>query len=112
MDMINSIQVIFLAIFSIGLLIFGIRNRLKYKPILTKTKLIMTSFGILGAIVTTVWLLRYPSVSIGGAEWSYIIAWNPLVATISLFLTPVLFVVAAWYTYTNNPTPKVKAEKK
>ncbi|MCL1882730.1 MAG: beta-lactamase family protein [Defluviitaleaceae bacterium] len=110
MDMINSIQVILFSIFAIWLLISGILSRLKHKPVLTKSKLIMTSIWVLTTVFMTVRLLLYPTTTVGGAEWSYIIIWNPPALTISMFIVPIFFAIVAWRTYTKNPKPIIVKE--
>jgi hypothetical protein len=106
-EILLSVFIILLSIASIAELIIGIRNRIKCKPQLTKTKIIMTSVWAVAAIVMLVPLLNYPNTM--GSGWVYIFDWNPPCNTIIQFVLPVYFAITAWYTYTKKPkTPSKK----
>ena len=105
-DIINSILITGLSIGAIGYLITGTRNRMKYKPILTKSKIVTTSVWALLAVITTVRLLRHPITV--GSGWQYILDWDPPTTIIILFIIPVFFIAAAWHTFMKNPKPKMK----
>jgi len=102
-DIRMSVIVIFLVATTVVELIAGIRNRLKFKPVLTKSKVIMTSFWTVIAVLAIGRILHYPTAV--GSGWAYIFDWNPISVTALLFIAPVFIAVTAWHTYTKNPTP-------
>ena len=111
MDMIQSGQVIFLGVYTVCQLVFGIKNTLKYKPVLTRSKLITMSIGAVAFLLATLRLLLYPATTGGGADWAYIIAWSPPMAMLSLLILPIFLASATWYAYTKNPKPRANQKK-
>ncbi len=99
-DIFSSVIAVALFIGIVAFLIIGIRNRIKYKPQLTKNKIIMTSLWVIVAIFMLIRLLNYPNTV--GSGWTYIFDWNSTNTTIVLFLMPIFFATSAWYTYTKN----------
>ncbi len=89
---------LFLFFIAITRLIIGIRNRIKYKPQLTKSKIITISFWVIAALLM---LIGYPYGA--GAGWVYMFDWNQPSITIMSFIVPIFFIVSAWYAYTKNP---------
>lgn len=100
-DTVLSAFIILLSILSIKNIILSILNRKKYKPQLTKGKIIITSLWAIVAIFMFVQLLTYPNAV--GSGWAYIFDWNPPNTTFLLFILPIYFAISAWYTYTKKP---------
>jgi CubicO group peptidase (beta-lactamase class C family) len=105
-DIMLSAMIIVSVLTMIYELVAGIRNRIKYKPVLTKSKIIWTTIWAVGAAFFVIRLLRYPA-SVGSG-WAHIFDWNPPTITIALFLMPLFFAATAWHTYTKNPKPVEK----
>ena len=105
-DTINSIIIILLSIGAMAGVAFGIRNRVKYKPVMTKTKVVILSIFTLLAVFAMVEILLYPTFV--GSGWAYIVDWNPPTITILPFAMLIFYLTTAWFTYTKNRKPKVE----
>lgn len=109
-DMFFSAIILLLLIATLANIAMGIRNRIRYKPQLTKKKMITVAVWAAVAVIMLVRLLNYPKTV--GSGWVYIIDWNPPTATLILFVLPLFFASMAWHTYTGKPKSKpVKTAK-
>ena len=104
-DVIDSLIIIPLAILAVAGLVFGIRNRMKYKPKFTKIKIIILAILIPLLMLDIVTLFRFPAIT--GQGWVYILDWWSPTAVIRLFVMFIFGVTTAWFVYTKNRQPKV-----
>ena len=105
-DIRNSLFIIAMIISMIYCIIFGIRCRIKEKPVITKSKMIWVSVSGLVALFGLFRIITYPRTV--GSGWHYIFDWNPPSLTISVLLFPLVFIAMAWYTYVQNPKKPVE----
>ena len=110
-DFFHSIFSISFFIFAIAEFVVGTRNRLKYKPKLTKSKIALTAFFVVLTIVFTFVFLNIPrSMGAGTWDWALVFDWGAISTITMMFILPFSFAASAWQIYTKNP--KEVAEKK